>query len=193
MAEKNIHAPASFKGVMVSSTFTDLKEHRKALIKAIDGQGLKPIAMEHDSAMPAGDVIDSSIQMVRDSSGYIGVISHKYGQVPESPERNPDHAGNTDRFVMPRLVLGFEHLDFNADHGAEHLFDGDDEGIDIANVHARSPIVRVSIATHPDPGTWNRVRTAVQPHDRPSLLCAAADNGTDKSAKAHNTHSGVGL
>ena len=32
--------PLQFKGVMVSSTFTDLEKHRAALIKAIKGQGL---------------------------------------------------------------------------------------------------------------------------------------------------------
>jgi tetratricopeptide (TPR) repeat protein len=75
-------------GVMVSSTFTDLKEHRAALIKAIEGQGLKAVVMENDSAKPAVDVIDSSLQMVRDGSAYIGVISHKYGQTPACQTRN---------------------------------------------------------------------------------------------------------
>jgi hypothetical protein len=37
---------------MVSSTFTDLKEHRAALIEAIKGQGLTDVAMENDSAKP---------------------------------------------------------------------------------------------------------------------------------------------
>lgn len=81
--------PVSFKGVMVSSTFTDLVQHREALIKTIDKQKLKAVAMENDSALPAIDLIDSSLQMVRDAAAYIGVISHKYGQIPECPERNP--------------------------------------------------------------------------------------------------------
>ncbi|HXB71217.1 MAG TPA: DUF4062 domain-containing protein [Candidatus Acidoferrales bacterium] len=82
-------APRLYHGVMVSSTFTDLKEHRVALIKAIKGQGLTDVAMENDSAKPDVDVIDSSLQMVQDASAYIGVISRKYGQTPVDPKRNP--------------------------------------------------------------------------------------------------------
>lgn len=82
--------PRRYLGVMVSSTFTDLEEHRAALIKAIKGQGLTDVAMENDSAKADLDVIDSSLQMVRDASAYIAIISHKYGQTPVSPERNPD-------------------------------------------------------------------------------------------------------
>ena len=68
MVDDNFPTPVQYKGVMVSSTFTDLVKHRDALIKAIDGQKLKSVAMEHDSAKPVGDVIDSSLQMVRDAS-----------------------------------------------------------------------------------------------------------------------------
>ena len=98
--------PRQFKGVMISSTFTDLKEHREALIKAIDAQTLKSVAMEHDSAKPTGDVIDSSLQMVRDSSGYIGVISHKYGQIPDCPVRNPQGLSLTELEFSEARNLG---------------------------------------------------------------------------------------
>jgi hypothetical protein len=87
--------PVSYKGVMVSSTFTDLVEHREALIKVINGQRLMPIVMEYDSAKPGIDVLDSSLQMVRDASAYVGVISHKYGQIPDDPRRAPLRAGVT--------------------------------------------------------------------------------------------------
>ena len=76
-------APRLFKGVMLSSTFTDLKEHRAALREAIGRQGLKDIAMENDPARADVDVIDSSLQMVRDASAYALVIGRKYGQIPE--------------------------------------------------------------------------------------------------------------
>ena len=85
-----------FKGAMVSSTFTDLKEHRAALINIIDGVGFKVVAMELDSAKSGVDVIDSSLQMVRDSSAYILLISHKYGQTPECPKRNPNKLSITE-------------------------------------------------------------------------------------------------
>lgn len=104
---------------MVSSTFTDLEGHRAALIHAIKGQGLTDVAMENDSAKPDVDVIDSSLQMVRDASAYIGVISRKYGQTPLCPERNPRNLSITElefneaqRLKRPILlfVMGDEHL-----------------------------------------------------------------------------------
>ncbi|HEX7679753.1 MAG TPA: DUF4062 domain-containing protein, partial [Thermoanaerobaculia bacterium] len=110
--------PVSFKGVMVSSTFTDLVQHRKALIKAIDGQKLKAVAMENDAALPAIDLIDSSLKMVGDAAAYIGVISHTYGQVPRCPDRNPDGLSLTElefnearRLSRPILlfIMGDEH------------------------------------------------------------------------------------
>lgn len=88
--------PRLYFGVMVSSTFTDLERQREALIKAVHRQDLKAIAMENDSAKPDGDVIDSSLNMVRDSSAYIGIISHKYGQVPLCEIKNPENLSLTE-------------------------------------------------------------------------------------------------
>ncbi len=42
--------PRQYPGVMVSSTFLDLKQHRVALMNAINGQGLHAVGMEHDAA-----------------------------------------------------------------------------------------------------------------------------------------------
>jgi hypothetical protein len=64
-SDKN--APRHYLGVMISSTFTDLEKHRAALIDAINGQELKDVALERSSAKLV-DVIDSSLQMVRDAS-----------------------------------------------------------------------------------------------------------------------------
>src|SRR5687767_11293397 len=71
MINDHLTSPRQYQGVMISSTFTDLEEHRRALIRAIKGQGLTDVAMENDSAKADLDVIDSSLQMVRDSSAYI--------------------------------------------------------------------------------------------------------------------------
>jgi len=81
MADAGPPAPRQFPGVMVSSTFADFQQHREALIGAISGQGLHPIAMEQDSALPAGTVINSSLQKVRDGAAYIGII----GAIPCLP------------------------------------------------------------------------------------------------------------
>ncbi|HYV82091.1 MAG TPA: DUF4062 domain-containing protein [Pyrinomonadaceae bacterium] len=89
-------SPIHYQGVMVSSTFVDLSEHRSALIKAIKGQGLTDVAMENDSAKAGVDLIDSSLQMVRDSAAYVAIISHKYGQIPKCPKRNPRNLSITE-------------------------------------------------------------------------------------------------
>lgn len=83
-------SPKNFRGVMVSSTFTDLQAHRKSLIEAIDKFALKAVAMENDGARADIDVIDSSLRFVEDAAAYIGVIGHKYGQTPECSTSNPD-------------------------------------------------------------------------------------------------------
>lgn len=110
--------PRSVPQVMVSSTFTDLQEHRSALIKALNEHDLHPAVMEYDSAKPAGDVIDSSLQMVRDSAAYILVVSRKYGQTPECETRNPDKLSITElefkeaqRLQRPTLlyIMGEKH------------------------------------------------------------------------------------
>jgi hypothetical protein len=89
-------APRQYPGVMISSTFTDLEQHRAALIEALKGEGLTDVAMENDTAKPDVDVIDSSLRMVRDASAYIVVISRKYGQTPGCPKRNPGKLSLTE-------------------------------------------------------------------------------------------------
>ena len=81
--------PRLYKGVMVSSTFTDLKEHRGALLAALRKEKLVGIGMEDYVTVPSDDVISSSLNMVGESSAYIGLISHRCGQVPECVDRNP--------------------------------------------------------------------------------------------------------
>jgi hypothetical protein len=117
MPKPTSNKPRNIPQVMVSSTFTDLQEHRGALIGAIQGHKLHANVMENDSARLV-DVIDSSLQMVRDSAAYIGVISLKYGQTPECPTRNPDQLSITElefneaqRLQRPILlfIMGDDH------------------------------------------------------------------------------------
>ncbi len=105
-------APEPAHRVMVSSTFTDLIAHRDDLKKALLNHGLHPEVMEHSGAKPAGDVIDASLNMVRKSAAYILIVSHKYGQTPACPERNPKKVSITElefdeaqKLVRPTLVF----------------------------------------------------------------------------------------
>lgn len=104
---------------MVSSTFTDLEEHRAELIKIINRRGLKAIPMEDDAALPAGDVIDSSLGKVGDGSAYVGIIAKRYGQIPTDAKRNPRNVSITElefdeavKLERPILlfIMGEDHL-----------------------------------------------------------------------------------
>ena len=123
MPKKTSHQASPIPQVMVSSTFTDLQEHRSALIDAIHAHKLHANVMENDSARLV-DVIESSLAMVRDSAAYIGVISLKYGQTPECPKRNPDKLSITElefneaqRLDRPILlfIMGDSHQVTKAD------------------------------------------------------------------------------
>ena len=131
MPNKYTHQPRSIPQIMVSSTFTDLEEHRASLIKAIQQHKLHANVMENDSARLV-DVIESSLKMVRDSAAYIGVISLKYGQIPECPKRNPNQLSITElefneaqRLERPILlyIMGDDHSgkkgDFESDPAKE--------------------------------------------------------------------------
>jgi len=121
----DIHpAPLHYKGVMVSSTFTDLEQHRAELMNALRKEELFAIGMEEYVPTPADDVISSSLNMVRKGSAYIGLISHRYGQVPECAKRNP-HAYSVTRLEfeeaqslgLPTLIfiMGDDHPGKKAD------------------------------------------------------------------------------
>ena len=105
-------APKSFIGIMVSSTFTDLEEHRQEVIDAIAKLGFHPLGMEDSGANAAQDVIATSLEMVRDCSAYVLVISHKYGQTPVDPVRNPDGLSITELEFNKAVQLGRPRLLF---------------------------------------------------------------------------------
>lgn len=98
--------PEQFLGVMVSSTFTDLKEHRLSLMTIIDNFPLKPIGMEFNDDNTDIDVIESSLISVRRSAAYICVIGKKYGQTPVCLVRNPDRLSLTELEFNEAMELG---------------------------------------------------------------------------------------
>lgn len=109
--------PRDIPQVMVSSTFVDLKEHRQALIDSLIRHDLHANVMENDSARLV-DVIESSLGMVRESAGYIGLIGLRYGDTPKCPRRNPGELSLTElefneatRLRRPILlfIMGEEH------------------------------------------------------------------------------------
>jgi|GEM_PF-6698228 hypothetical protein len=119
-----VDEPKTYRAIMVSSTFTDLREHRQQVIRAIETHGFRANVMENDGARADADVIGSSLNFVRDSAAYVGVISRKYGQTPHDPKRNPDRLSITElefeeaiRLERPILlfIMGEKHPVTEAD------------------------------------------------------------------------------
>jgi hypothetical protein len=98
--------PKSYRAIMVSSTFTDIESHRQQVIQAIHDHGYRANVMEHDGARADADVIDASLRMVRDSAAYVGVITHKYGQTPFCPDRNPNRLSITELEFNEAMLRG---------------------------------------------------------------------------------------
>ncbi len=119
-AEQN--PPRLYSGVMVSSTFKDLEKHRAALIAAIHKQEFASVVMENDTAKADVDVIESSLQMVRDAAAYIALIGLRYGQTPECPDRNPDKLSITELEFNEAQRLGRPILLFLMDKDHELKF-----------------------------------------------------------------------
>lgn len=118
MSDNHAPLPRPVHQVMLSSTFTDLQEHRQAIIAGIQKHKLHSNVMEYSDAKITGDVIDSSLQMVRDSAAYLLIIGLKYGQTPDCPDRNPDGLSITElefneaqRLERPTLlfIMGEDH------------------------------------------------------------------------------------
>jgi hypothetical protein len=91
-----VNKPKNYRAVMISSTFTDLQKHRQKVIEAVERLGFKANVMESSGARSDLDVLDSSLELVRDSAAYIGIISHKYGQTPISVSKNPNELSITE-------------------------------------------------------------------------------------------------
>jgi len=101
-----LNKPKDYKAIMVSSTFTDLKEHRQQAIEAIQKLGYMPRVMEYSGAQAEADVIDTSLAMVREAAAYVGVISLKYGQTPYDRDRNPKRLSVTELEFNEAMRLG---------------------------------------------------------------------------------------
>lgn len=119
MPDETNPTPLLFKGVMVSSTFLDLREHRARLEEALRKEQLFAITME-EYVLDAGDssVISSSLRMVGEASAYIGLISHRYGQVvecglnPHSYSVSRLEFEEAQRLGLPTLIfiMGEDHV-----------------------------------------------------------------------------------
>jgi tetratricopeptide (TPR) repeat protein len=95
LAEPKMEKKTTYS-VMVSGTYTELIKHRQAVMDAMLGQRLLPVAMDYDAALPDQDLIDASLAKVDDAHAYVGLIGYRYGQRPECPTRNPKRLSLTE-------------------------------------------------------------------------------------------------
>lgn len=72
--------------VFLSSTFTDLADHRRAVQEAIRQLGAVDVSMEHFGARDERPA-DECIRMVqKESDLFVGIYAHRYGYVPDGAE-----------------------------------------------------------------------------------------------------------
>jgi ankyrin repeat protein len=146
--------PKSYRGIMVSSTFTDLMKHREILIDIIHNHGLVANAMEFNGACADADVLAASLKMVCDSAAYIGVISRKYGQIPDCQQRNPKGLSITELEFNEAVRLKRPILLFVMNK--EHALREDDVEID-TDKRAKLHSFRESAKLWHEGGKVNRV------------------------------------
>ncbi|MBN1394181.1 MAG: DUF4062 domain-containing protein [Pirellulales bacterium] len=81
MANKGVHYPACDPlRVFVSSTTRDLRDHRRAVIRAIIRSGHVPVCMEHEAAKDAGP-LEEVLRLVRSCDAYVGILARTYGSI----------------------------------------------------------------------------------------------------------------
>jgi len=116
--------------VMVSSTYAELVEHRRAVREAMPGQRLLAIAMEDDAALPDQDLINASLAKVDEADAYVGLISYRYGQMPKCPTRNPDRLSLTELEFHRAVARGIPVCMFimHGDHPVPRRAVGEERG-----------------------------------------------------------------
>jgi hypothetical protein len=72
--------------VFLSSTFTDLADHRRTVQAAIRQLGALDVSMEHFGARDERPA-DECMRLVRDESDiFVGIYAHRYGYVPDGSD-----------------------------------------------------------------------------------------------------------
>ena len=103
--------------VMLSSTFKELQEHRRAVLEAGAIHDLNLIAQEYDGALDA-DLIKASLDKVDQADAYVGIIGLRYGQCPKCDQRNPSELSLAELEYRRAVERGIPRFIFlsNDDH-----------------------------------------------------------------------------
>ena len=71
--------------VFISSTYSDLREHRKAVIEACLNAGFQPIAMEHFMARP-DQATTACFEEIEEADLFVGIYAWHYGYIPDGSD-----------------------------------------------------------------------------------------------------------
>jgi hypothetical protein len=82
--------------VMLSGSFSDLQENRKAVLELFPRHDFFELAMEHDAALPTEDKIAASLHKVDEAEAYVCIIGYRYGSREKCPTQNPDNLSLTE-------------------------------------------------------------------------------------------------
>jgi hypothetical protein len=72
--------------VFLSSTFTDLAEHRKAVQDAIRQLGAVDVSMEHFGARDERPMSECVRLVQKESDLFVGIYAHRYGYIPDGSD-----------------------------------------------------------------------------------------------------------
>src|SRR5215467_9421592 len=81
--------------IYLSSTYEDLKDHRRVVFEALRKSGYEVIAMEEYVATDKRPV-KKCLDDVAKADIYVGLFGFRYGYVPPPEHENPDRLSNTE-------------------------------------------------------------------------------------------------
>ena len=104
--------------IYVSSTYSDLKEHREKVYRVLRQLGHDAVAME-DYVATDQRPLARCLADVEACDLYVGIVAHRYGHVPE--HNNPDRRSITELEYRLAETLGIPRLIFLLDLTAPWL------------------------------------------------------------------------
>lgn len=108
-----IHACVAMATIYLSSTYEDLKEHRRVVFDALRKSGNQVIAMEEYVATDQRPV-DQCLKDVEKADIYIGLFAFRYGYIPPQQHNNPNGLSITELELRCAEALGKPCLTFVA-------------------------------------------------------------------------------
>jgi len=158
--------------VYISSTFSDLKDYREAVARALRKSGVSVIAME-DYVASDERPLERCLEDIRNSDIYVGIFAHRYGFIPT--ENNEQGRSITELEYRQAQQAGKPCLIFLLDENARWLPKFMDSSLDGGDNGQRIRTLRTELGN-------DRLASFFQePHELAALVTAAvARNQTDR-------------